>query len=140
MVIRRFDCILQRTKNRVLQENDKHKKLPLSTRDIFLCKASGYDFYNISKFTFETLLDAPNNIESNFNNYLQGFSANARDILEKFNFDKEISKMASKDILYITLKEFSSPNADLHPDQISNLEMGYIFEEVVRRFSESHNE
>ena len=84
MVIRRFDCILEKTKHKVLQVNEKYKKPPLNTRDVFLRWASSYEFYNIGKFTFTTLLDAPNNIESNFNNYLQGFSSNARGIIEKY--------------------------------------------------------
>jgi type I restriction enzyme M protein len=142
MVIRRFDCVLHKTKQKVLQENDnlKKKNAPSALKSINLYKASGYDFYNISKFSFESLIEAPDNIEANFHNYIQGFSENVRDIIEKFDFDEEIKRMANKDILYITLKEFCSPKADLHPDKISNLEMGYIFEEIVRRFSESHNE
>ena len=137
-VIRRFDCILSEKKQAVLAMYDKVKDNPL--KDNFLTAASGYEFYNISKFTFETLLDAPNDIESNFRNYLNGFSENVQDILEKFKFEGWLSTMASKGILYIVLKEFTTAKADFHPNKISNLEMGYIFEEIVRRFSESHNE
>jgi type I restriction enzyme M protein len=82
----------------------------------------------------------PDNIEDNFKDYLNGFSENVRDIIEKFKFDGHITTMANKDILYIVLKEFTTERANLHPSEISNLEMGYIFEEIIRRFSEAHNE
>lgn len=138
-VIRRFDCILADTKDAVLEKYESVKTLPM--RDILLKKAAGgLEFYNTSKYTFERLLDDPDNIEDNFHDYLNGFSENVRDIIEKFKFDKHITTMANKGILYIVIKEFTSPKANLHPDVISNLEMGYIFEEIIRRFSESHNE
>ncbi len=137
-VIRRFDCILADTKEAVLEKYDEVKTLPM--RDVLLRKVSGYEFYNTSKYTFEKLLDDPDNIEENFHDYLNGFSENVRDIIEKFKFDGHIDTMANKGILYIVIKEFTSTRANLHPDVISNLEMGYIFEEIIRRFSESHNE
>lgn len=137
-VIRRFDCILTDTKEAVLKKYDEVKNLPM--RDVLLRKVSGYEFYNTSKYTFEKLLDDPDNIEENFHDYLNGFSENVRDIIEKFKFDGHIDTMANKGILYIVIKEFNSTRANLHPDVISNLEMGYIFEEIIRRFSESHNE
>lgn len=137
-VIRRFDCILAETKDAVLAKYEEVKKLPM--KDVLLRNASGKAFYNTSKFTFERLLDDPDNIEANFRDYLNGFSENVQDILEKFKFDGQITTMANKDILYIVIKEFTSPKANLHPNVISNLEMGYIFEEIIRRFSESHNE
>lgn len=138
-VIRRFDCILSDTKEAVLKKYEEVKNLPL--RNVLLKKATGgLDFYNTSKFTFERLLDDPDNIEANFRDYLNGFSENVQDIIEKFKFDGHITTMANKGILYIVIKEFTSPKANLHPDVISNLEMGYIFEEIIRRFSESHNE
>ena len=137
-VIRRFDCILADTKEAVLEKYDEVKTLPM--RDVLLRKVSGYEFYNTSKYTFEKLLDEPDNIEENFHDYLNGFSENVRDIIEKFKFDGHIDTMANKGILYIVIKEFTSTRANLHPDVISNLEMGYIFEEIIRRFSESHNE
>ena len=129
-VIRRFDCILADTKEAVLEKYDEVKTLPM--RDVLLRKVSGYEF--------EKLLDDPDNIEENFHDYLNGFSENVRDIIEKFKFDGHIDTMANKGILYIVIKEFTSTRANLHPDVISNLEMGYIFEEIIRRFSESHNE
>ena len=137
-VIRRFDCILADTKEAVLEKYDEVKTLPM--RDVLSRKVSGYEFYNTSKYTFEKLLDDPDNIEENFHDYLNGFSENVRDIIEKFKFDGHIDTMANKGILYIVIKEFTSTRANLHPDVISNLEMGYIFEEIIRRFSESHNE
>lgn len=137
-VFRRFDCILAETKDAVLEKYESVKNLPM--RDILLRKASKHAFYNTSKYTFEKLLDDPDNIEVNFRAYLEGFSENVRNILEKFKFDGHITTMANKGILYIVIKEFTSPKANLHPDVISNLEMGYIFEEIIRRFSESHNE
>lgn len=137
-VIRRFDCILTDTKDAVLEKYEQVKNLPM--KDILLKNASGKAFYNTSKYTFERLLDDPDHIEENFRDYLNGFSENVREILEKFKFDGHITTMANKNILYIVIKEFTSPKANLHPDVISNLEMGYIFEEIIRRFSEAHNE
>lgn len=137
-VIRRFDCILFDTKDAVLKKYEEVKKLPM--KDVLLRKASGFDFYNTSKYTFEKLMDDPDHIEENFRDYLNGFSENVQDIIQKFEFDGHITRMANKNILYIVLKEFTTEKANLHPDEISNLEMGYIFEEIIRRFSEAHNE
>ena len=137
-VIRRFDCIIADTKAAVLEKYESVKSLPM--RDVLLRKASGYDFYNTSKYDFDKLLDDPDNIEANFRDYLNGFSENVQDIIEKFKFDGHITTMANKGILYIVIKEFTSSKANLHPSVISNLEMGYIFEEIIRRFSEAHNE
>lgn len=137
-VIRRFDCVLADTKEAVLKKNEQVGKLPM--KDVFLCKESGYDFYNISKFNFQKLLSDPDGIEANFRAYINGFSENVRNIIEKFNFDNQITRLAEKNLLYIVIQEFVTPNADLHPSKISNLEMGYIFEEIIRRFSEAHNE
>ncbi|GMQ64242.1 type I restriction-modification system subunit M N-terminal domain-containing protein [Vallitalea maricola] len=137
-VIRRFDCILGDRKEAVLKKNEEVGKLPM--KDIFLCKESGYSFYNTSKYDFEKLLNDPDGIEENFRAYLNGFSENVRNIIEKFNFDNQITRLAEKNLLYIVIQEFISPGANLHPDKISNLEMGYIFEEIIRKFSEAHNE
>lgn len=137
-VIRRFDCILADTKEEVLAKYEQVKTLPM--KDVLLRKASGKAFYNTSKYTFEKLLADPDNIEENFRDYLNGFSDNVQNIIEKFKFDGHITTMANKGILYIVIKEFTSPKANLHPSVISNLEMGYIFEEIIRRFSEAHNE
>ena len=138
-VIRRFDCILADTKDAVLKKYEEVKNLPM--KDVLLRNAAGgKSFYNTSKFTFEKLVEDPDNIEDNFRDYLNGFSENVLDILQKFKFDGQITTMANKGILFIVMKEFTTPKANLHPDVISNLEMGYIFEEITRRFSEAHNE
>lgn len=137
-VIRRFDCILADTKDAVLAKYEEVKNLPM--KDVLLRKASGFDFYNTSKYTFERLIDDPDHIEDNFRDYLNGFSENVQDIIAKFKFDGHITTMANKNILFIVIKEFTTERANLHPDEISNLEMGYIFEEIIRRFSEAHNE
>lgn len=138
-VIRRFDCILAETKQAVIEKN---KSMPagMPMRDAFLKKAAGHEFYNTSNYTFETLLNEPSAIEANLRNYINGFSENVRQIIEKFDFGTEIDRLSEKNLLYIVIKEFTTPKADLHPDRISNLEMGYIFEEIIRRFSEAHNE
>ena len=136
-VIYRFDCILEKNKEAVVQKN---KELNIEVKDPFLRKVSGYSFYNTSPFTFKKLLDDPDNIDANFRSYLNGFSENVRNIIERFKFDNHINTLSEKNLLYIVLKEFTSPKADMHPDKISNIEMGYIFEEIIRRFSEAHNE
>lgn len=137
-VIRRFDCILSDTKDAVLQKYEEVKNLPM--KDVLLRKAAGYDFYNTSKYTFERLMDDPDHIEENFRDYLNGFSANVQDILEKFKFDGHITTMANKGILYIILKEYTTDRGNLHPNEISNLEMGYIFEEIIRRLGNKRND
>ncbi|MEN6565598.1 MAG: class I SAM-dependent DNA methyltransferase [Veillonellales bacterium] len=137
-VIRRFDCVLADTKEAVLKKNEAVGNLPM--KDVFLCRESSYSFYNTSRFDFEKLLAEPDGIEANFRAYINGFSENVRNIIEKFNFDSQITRLAEKNLLYIVIEEFTKPTADLHTDTISNLEMGYIFEEIIRRFSESHNE
>ncbi len=138
MVIKRFDCILEDTKDAVLKKLPEVSNLPM--KDIFLKKASGHPFYNTSKFNFKRLLDAPDSIEINFRSYLNDFSDNVKDILEHFEFERHIERLASHDLLYMVIKKFNTPDADLHPSKVSNLEMGYIFEEIIRRFSEAHNE
>ncbi len=137
-VVKRFhDCLLP-THQAVLDTYEKVKKL--QDIDGFLQKASGYQFYNTSRFTFETLLADPDNIESNFRDYLSGFSANAQDVLAKFDFDNIIKRMVESNTLYLVIKEFGSEKGYLGPDNISAVECGYIFEDLVRRFSESFGE
>ncbi len=138
-VIRRFDCVLRDTKPAVQQAIHDAPAI-YKLREKFICKASKYPFYNASPFTFEKLMDDPDNIAANFRNYLHGFSANVREIIKRFNFDPEITRMDDKGILYIVLQEFTTEKADFHPDHISNIEMGYVFEEIIRKFSESSNE
>ena len=137
-VVKRFhDCLLP-THQAVLDTYEKVKKLQVI--DGFLQKASGYQFYNTSRFTFETLLADPDNIESNFRDYLSGFSANAQDVLAKFDFDNIIKRMIESNTLYLVIKEFGSEKGYLGPDKISAVDCGYIFEDLVRRFSESFGE
>ena len=137
-VVKRFhDCLLP-THQAVLDTYEKVKKLQVI--DGFLQKASGYQFYNTSRFTFETLLADPDNIESNFRDYLSGFSANAQDALAKFDFDNIIKRMVESNTLYLVIKEFGSEKGYLGPDKISAVDCGYIFEDLVRRFSESFGE
>ena len=137
-VVKRFhDCLLP-THQAVLDTYEKVKKLQVI--DGFLQKASGYQFYNTSRFTFETLLADPDNIESNFRDYLSGFSANAQDVLAKFDFDNIIKRMVESNTLYLVIKEFGSEKGYLSPDKISAVDCGYIFEDLVRRFSESFGE
>lgn len=120
-VIRRFDCILSDTKDAVLQKYDEVKNLPM--KDILLRKASKKDFYNTSKYTFERLMDDPDHIEENFREYLNKFSANVRDILEKFKFDGHITTMANKGIEILQLSEFYEITARSGDDTIRRIIM-----------------
>lgn len=137
-VVKRFhDCLLP-THQAVLDTYEKIKHLAVT--DGFLRKASGYQFYNTSKFTFEKLLADPENVESNFRDYLNGFSANVQDVLAKFDFDTIIKRLVESNTLYLVIKEFASQKGYLGPDKISAVDCGYIFEDLVRRFSESFGE
>ena len=137
-VIKRFhDCLLP-THARVLEQYEKVKHL--AVKDGFLRKASGYAFYNTSKFTFETLKADPNSIEDNFRAYINGFSENVLDILEQMKFDDQIKRMAEAGLLYQVIVDFCSEKANMHPDKITAVDMGYVFENLVQRFSESYNE
>lgn len=137
-VVKRFhDCLLP-THQAVLDTWEKVKKFAVV--DGFLTKASGYQFYNISKFTFDSLLADPENIETNFKDYLNGFSANVQDVLSKFDFDNIIKRMVESNTLYLVIKEYNSPKGYLGPDMISAVDCGYIFEDLVKRFSESFGE
>ena len=137
-VVKRFHDGLRPTHQAVLDTYEKIKKLQVI--DGFLQTASGYQFYTTRRFTFETLLADPDNIESNFRDYLSGFSANAQDVLAKFDFDNIIKRMVESNTLYLVIKEFGSEKGYLGPDKISAVDCGYIFEDLVRRFSESFGE
>lgn len=137
-IVKRFhDCLLP-THQAVLDTYEKVKKLAVT--DGFLRRASGYQFYNTSKYTFDRLLADPENIESNFRDYLNGFSPNVQDILAKFDFENIIKRMVECGSLYLVIKEFGSQKGYLGPDKISAVDCGYIFEDLVRRFSESFGE
>ena len=137
-VVKRFhDCLLP-THEKVLETYEKVKTLEVV--DGFLTRASGYQFYNTSKYTFETLLADPENIEANFKDYLAGFSGNVQDVLAKFDFDNIIKRMVESNTLYLVIKEFNSAKGYLGPDRISAVDCGYVFEDLVRRFNESYGE
>ncbi len=137
-VIKRFHDCLKPTHAKVLAQYEKVKKLQVI--DTFLTKASGYQFYNVSKFDFDLLLADAENIESNFRDYVNGFSENVQDILAKFEFDNVIKRMVESGTLYQVIKEFNSEKGYLGPDKVSAVDCGYIFEDLVRRFSESFGE
>ena len=137
-VVKRFHDCLAPTWQAVQDAYAKVKHLAVI--DGFLTKASGYQFYNTSKFTFEKLLADPENIEANFRDYLAGFSANVQDVLAKFDFDAVIRRMVDSNTLYLVVKEFNSAKGYLGPDKIGAVDCGYIFEDLVRRFSESFGE
>ena len=137
-VVKRFhDCLLP-THDKVLETYEKVRTLEVY--DGFLTRASKYQFFNISPFTFDKLIADPDNIESNFRNYLAGFSENVQDVLAKFDFDSIIRRMVESNTLYLVVKEFATPKGYLGPDKISAVDCGYIFEDLVRRFNESYGE
>lgn len=139
-VIRRIDAVLEPTKEAVLSQLEELKAMGMTIEDgdFLLQQAAEQPFYNTSNFTLKKLLDDPQHIEDNFRDYLFGFSQNVRDIIEHFDFDKQISRLAKANLLYLLIQNFAT--FDLHPDRVSNVEMGYIFEELIRRFSEQSNE
>lgn len=139
-VIKRFSDTLAGTKEAVLKMDKSLDARGLVVKDGFLRTASGYDFYNTSPFSFEGLLSDAENIADNFRSYLNHFSNNVIDIIEKFDFDKEITKLEHNGILYNVISEFCSKKAYMGIDAISAVDMGYIFEELVRKFSESYDE
>ena len=106
----------------------------------FLEKAAGQKFYNLSPFTFETLLSDPENVRENFESYLNHFSENVIDVIHRMKFQQEIETMAENGLLYLVIKEFCTEKAYLGADKVSSVDMGYIFEELVRKFSESYDE
>lgn len=138
VVIKRFhDCLLPK-REAVLAMYEKVKHLPV--KDGFLRTASGYRFYNTSKYTFETLKADPENIKSNFDAFINGFSDNVIDILANMGFFAQIERMADAGVLYQVISDFCSEKADMNPEKISAIDMGYIFENLVQRFSESYDE
>lgn len=137
-VIKRFNDALAPTKEKVLETYERVRHLEV--RDGFLEGASGYPFYNTSPFTFENLIADSEHIEANFRTFLAGFSENVQNILENFDFDREITNLADNGMLFLIIQEFNKKGSYMGPDLITNTDMGYIFEELVRRFSESYNE
>jgi len=146
-VLRRFDCILAPTKPAVLQ---KHSEIKTKGENIIrhsLSQITGVPFFNLSKFTMAKppeqsglngLLDDPNHLAPNLNSYINGFSPNVRDIMQRFGFDAQIAKMAEKDLLYLVIQKFAA--IDLSPESVDNVQMGYVFEELIRIGAEQSNE
>ncbi|WP_290382902.1 class I SAM-dependent DNA methyltransferase [uncultured Duncaniella sp.] len=139
-VIKRFEDTLAPTREAVWKKNEELGSMDDVLKGRFLRREAGQQFFNTSKFTFQNLLADPDNIADNFDDYLQHFSDNVIDIIRRFEFDKEISKLEDNGLLYLIIKEFNSDKAYLGADRISSVDMGYIFEELVRKFSESYDE
>lgn len=137
-VLRRLDCVLEKSKDKVIQKYESTKGLNEEALEKVLNKVSGRKFHNHSKYDFKRLIGDPNNIARNMRNYVAGFSANARGIMEKFKFDNKIKELDNKNLLFLVTEKFAAIN--LHPNRISNMEMGYCFEELIRKFSEISNE
>jgi len=138
-VFRRLDCILEPTHEKTLAAYQQYRKELKDLKDV-LTRATGVGFYNISKFTFRKLLNDPGNIKENFIDYLNGYSDNIQEIIEKFKFRNEVQNLFEKELLYKVIKKFADPQIDLHPDRLSNHDMGYVFEELIRKFNEATNE
>ena len=136
-VLRRIDCVLQPTKEHVLEVNTRLKG-KLENLAPQLCKASGFSFYNTSLYDFDRLLSDAPHLAANLKAYINGFSDNMREVLEKFDFNNTITKLEEAGLLFLVMEKFK--NIDLHPDVVPNLEMGYIFEELIRKFNEALNE
>lgn len=137
-VLRRLDCVLEPTKDAVLARAKELQGGNITHVEPILERCSGQSFYNTSRFTFERLKGDPNDIAANLIDYINGFSPKAKDIIDNFKFEAEIANLDAKDRLYSLVSKFAE--IDLHPDKVSNIEMGYIFEELIRRFNESSNE
>ncbi len=137
-IIKRFNDALEPTKQNVMDEYENIKDYQV--QDVFLKKASGYDFYNTSPYSFANLIADSDHIEGNFRMFYNGFSENVIDVLENFEFDREIGKLANANMLFFIIQEFNKKESYMGPDLISSVDMGYIFEELVRKFSESYAE
>lgn len=138
-VIRRLDLILEPTHEQVHETQAKYKT-DLKDLTGVLTKASGYAFYNTSKYTISNLLNDPGNIKENFLDYLNGYSDNVQEIIEKFDFRHVVQGLYEKDLLYKVIKKFADPKVKFHPDEVTNHEMGYVFEELIRKYNEATNE
>ena len=137
-VLRRLDCVLEPTKEKVLAKAKSLEKSRIKNIEPILNRAAGKSFHNKSHFTFKKLKDDPNNISANLTDFINGFSEKARDIINEFKFKDQIAKLEENDRLYKVISKFCE--ADLHPGRVSNIQMGYIFEELIRRFNEASNE
>jgi type I restriction enzyme M protein len=139
-VLRRLDCVLDKTKAKVLAKHAdlKQAKHPEGTIEKMLVRITGVPFYNVSKLDFEKLKGDPNHIAANLTSYIKGFSPNARDVIEQFKFADQIAKLDESNLLFQVVAKFAE--VDLHPDTVPNHVMGSIFEELIRRFAEASNE
>ncbi|NLM30988.1 MAG: SAM-dependent DNA methyltransferase [Methanomicrobiales archaeon] len=138
-VLRRIDCVLSPTKEQVFKRYDELKG-EIENLDLILRRESGYAFYNTSRYDFGRLLDDPSNIQKNLIDYINGFSENMRDILDRFKIRNTIQTLHEKGSLYPLVQKFASDAVDLHPARVSNHQIGYIFEELIRKFNEQNNE
>lgn len=137
-ILRRLDCVLEKTKDAVVEKHAASKGMNEDALEKVLNKTAGQKFHNRSKYDFAKLVGDPNNIARNMRNYLAGFSSNAREIVEKFKFEEKIADLDKKNLLFLVAEKFAA--IDLHPKRISNMEMGYVFEELIRKFAEISNE
>jgi type I restriction enzyme M protein len=137
-VLRRLDCVLEPTKEKVLEKHKSLQDSQIKKVEPVLNRIAGVPFHNTSRFTFDKLKGDPNNIAENLIHYIKSFSDRAREIIEHFGFEEHIARLEKADRLYLVVSRFCE--IDLHPDKVSNLEMGYIFEELIRKFNEASNE
>jgi type I restriction enzyme M protein len=137
-VLRRFDCLLAPTKARILEEYKEIQNRPESVVRSLLERITKRPFFNLSRLDFAKLLDDPNQLAANLNEYISRFSPNAREIMERFAFDQQIARMAEKNLLYEVIKAFS--RVDLSSERVDHLQMGYVFEELIRIGAEQSNE
>ncbi|NOS91618.1 MAG: SAM-dependent DNA methyltransferase [Cyclobacteriaceae bacterium] len=140
-VIRRLDAVLEPTKDKVLETHEKYKDKLNDLTALLTSRqnGSGQAFYNTSPYTLKKLLDDPKNLRSNFENYLNGFSNNVQDIISKFKFRNELETLDESGKLFSTIEKFVSPKIDLRPESLPPLAMGYVFEDLLRRFNEATN-
>lgn len=139
IVLKRFDSMLIDTKSEVIEVNEKLKN-QIEDMDDLLRRTAKQPFYNISNFTFNSLLSDPENLEENFRYYINSFSKNVTQIFEKFKFFSQIDYLSENNGLYLILEKFNNPQLNFHPNLISNYEMGLIFEHLVRKFAETSND
>jgi type I restriction enzyme M protein len=140
-VLRRLDCIIEPNKAEFDKAYDEKKvQFKSNVPEPIIKSISKGSFYNISNFTFKSLLDDPSQIKKNIKKYIEGYSENVLNIMGHFEIDKQIDKLESADLLYLVVQKFCSEDINLHPNNVSNTEMGYAFEELIRRFAELSNE
>src|SRR6266516_2625433 len=138
VVLKRLDEVLAPTKEKVLNQFAQVQSIKVGNIDPILNRVAGLNFHNKSKFDFQKLLADPDNLAANLKNYIAGFSSTARDIIEHFRFEEQITILDKANLLYLVIKEMNT--VDLHPSKVSSMEMGYIFEELIRKFAEASNE